>query len=195
MTADDIGRLTYLVLLGAVLLAYVLIANRDRLGQVVRSALLWGLIFLGAIAAVGLWQDVRDQVRPQQAVMTDAAGTRIEVPRAPDGHYYLTLDIAGTPVRFVVDTGATDMVLSRADARRVGIDLDGLRYSGRAITANGSVRTARVRLPEVALGRIVDRDVTAWVNEGEMDLSLLGMGYLQRFSRIEIERNRLILTR
>ena len=117
------------------------------------------------------------------------------MPRARDGHYYLTLQINGNPIRFVVDTGATEMVLTQADAARVGLDLDSLNYLGRANTANGEVRTAFVRLDQVALGGIVDQNVPAVVNEGEMEGSLLGMGYLQRWGRIEIAGGELVLTR
>jgi aspartyl protease family protein len=95
----------------------------------------------------------------------------------------------------VVDTGATEMVLSQDDALRVGIDPDRLIYSGVAATANGTVRTARVRLNEVALGPITDRNVAVYVNEGPMQGSLLGMGYLQRYDRLEIADGRLILER
>ena len=55
---------------------------------------------------------------------------------AADGHYYLSVDINGAPVNFVVDTGATDLVLTRKDAARVGLDPDSLIYQGRANTAN-----------------------------------------------------------
>lgn len=151
------------------------------------------MIFLGVVAAYGLWDVVRDEVAPQQVL--NVTEGRIEVPRGPDGHYYLTLDLNGQAVRFIVDTGATDVVLARTDARRVGIDPDSLTYSGIARTANGRVRTARVRLDEVRLEGFVDRGVPAFVTEGELDTSLLGMGYLQRFERIEIARNRLVLTR
>lgn len=193
MSEDQIGQLAFLALLGVALLGYLLVANRDRLGTLMRQATLWGLIFVGMIAAAGLWQDIRRTALPRQAVF--AAEGRIEVPAARDGHYYLTLDIGGTPVRFVVDTGATDLVLSRADALRLGIDADALVYSGTARTANGSVRTARTRLDEVRLGPFVDRNMPAWVNAGEMDDSLLGMAYLRRFERIEIAGGRLVLTR
>jgi aspartyl protease family protein len=103
--------------------------------------------------------------------------------------------VNGTPVDFVVDTGATDMVLSREDAARIGLDPGDLAYTGIASTANGQVRTARVRLDEVSLGGITDRGVTASVNAGEMSGSLLGMSYLHRFERIEIANGRLILER
>ncbi|MCL4189449.1 MAG: TIGR02281 family clan AA aspartic protease [Rhodobacteraceae bacterium] len=193
MTEDQIGRLAFLVLLGTAILGYLLVANRDRLGSLLRHAMLWGLIFVGLIAAAGLWQDLRQSAVPRQTVF--ASEGRIEVPASRDGHYYLTLDIGGTPVRFVVDTGATDLVLSRQDAQRLGIDPQALVYSGTARTANGSVRTARTRLAEVRLGPFSDRNVAAWVNAGEMDESLLGMAYLSRFERIEITGGRLILSR
>lgn len=195
MTDYEIGRLIYLLLLGSVLAAYLVLANRSALGSMARAAVLWGLIFIGVVAAYGLWDGVREELRlPSQTVASVTPG-RIEVPRAPDGHYYLEVEVQGTPVRFMVDTGATDVVLSQADARRIGIDPDTLRFTGVARTANGTVRTARVRLAEVALGDIRDRDVRAWVNEGQLDISLLGMSYLDRFARIEIERGRLVLVR
>ena len=79
-------------------------------------------------------------------------------------------------------------------ARDLGIDPEGLAYTGRAVTANGEVRTAFVRLPEMRLGDLVDRDVPAQVNAGKMDGALLGMDYLGRF-RIQIDNQRMVLER
>jgi aspartyl protease family protein len=193
MSEAEIGRLMYLGLLGSVLVVYLILANRNALSTLARGAVLWGLIFLGVVAGYGLWDGVRDDIVPKQT-LSIGDGT-IEVPRGPGGHYYLTLDLNGTEVEFIVDTGATDVVLTKADAARIGIDPKSLRFTGIARTANGTVRTARVLVDEVRLGGFVDRGVTAFVNEGALDMSLLGMGYLQRYERIEIHRNRLILTR
>ncbi len=193
MSEHDIGRLTYLVLLGIVLLAYLLIANRSQLGTMLRGAVLWGLIFLGVTVGAMLWQDIRDDVAPTRAV--SFGDGRVEVPRDPSGHFFATLQVQGVPVRFIVDTGATDVVLSRADAQRLGLDPDQLVYTGRARTANGVVRTARITLEEVTFGDFTDHDLRAWVNEGELDFSLLGMSYLERFERVEIARDRMTLTR
>jgi aspartyl protease family protein len=187
------GHLVYLVILGIAVVGWFIAENRASLGRTLRTALAWGFIFLGVVAGYGLWEDIRHGVAPRQAVFQD--GARIEVPRAFDGHYYLTLAINGEPVEFIVDTGATDIVLTRADAARIGLDPARLAFTGIAGTANGQVRTARVRLPEVALGEVTDRNVSASVNAGEMSTSLLGMSYLQRFSRLEIANGRLVLER
>ena len=190
MNSDSYAQLIYLVLLLAAVGGWVLVEYRGRLGAALRTGLAWGLIFIGVMAGYGLWTDMRSDVR-RQAVM---AGEAMEVPRAPDGHYYLTLAINGTPVEFMVDTGATNVVLSRRDAERLGIDPASLVYLGEAQTANGTVRTARVKLPEVVLGPWRDESLAAWVNDGEMDGSLLGMDYLGKF-HLELAEDRLLLRR
>lgn len=189
----QIGNAAYLVLLGAVLVFWFFVQNRQSLGRVAQQAIAWGLIFLGVIAVVGLWGDIRQTVRPSLGTVTSDGA--ITVPRAPDGHYYLTLRINDRPVEFLVDTGASEMVLSQRDARRVGIDIDDLAYTGQAMTANGAVRTAPVRLDSVSAGPISDRDLRAWVSAGEMPGSLLGMGYLQRWSSVHFQGGTLVLTR
>lgn len=192
MSPDNLASLAYLGLLGAAIAGWFVVQNRDRLGQVAQQAAIWTLIFIGAIAAAGLWSDIREDAMPRQT-MIGAEG--IEVPQARDGHYYLTLEVNGAPINFVVDTGATDMVLGREDARRAGIDPEELTYLGSAVTANGTVRTARVRLDSVALGPIEDEGLSAVVTDGDLAGSLLGMGYLRLFGRIEIENGTLVLTR
>ena len=92
----------------------------------------------------------------------------------------------------MVDTGASGMVLARHDAETLGIAPESLMFLGEAYTANGVVRTARVTLPLVQLGPFENRDFRAFVTEGEMQGSLLGMDYLGQF-RMEFTGNRLIL--
>lgn len=193
MSGDQTASFIYLLLLGAVIALSHLVANRGNMGRVLRQAAMWTLIFLGAIAVVGLWPTIRDTVVPRQAVLQD--GRQITVPMSADGHFYLSLDLNGVPVRFVVDTGASEMVLSAQDAVRIGLSPDRLIYSGRAMTANGMVQTAPVRIETVALGGVVDQGVRAVVNQGELRDSLLGMSYLNRFSRLEIAQGRLLLER
>ena len=193
MTSDQTASMIYLGLLAMVIGSYVVVASRRNIGRSLRHAALWVLIFLGVIVAYGLWQDIRGTVIPRQSVFADQG--RIEVPMARDGHYYMTIGVNGVPVEFVVDTGASEIVLSHEDAARAGVEVDSLNYLGTANTANGQVRTAQVRLKEVDLGGIVDRNVTALVNSGDMFGSLLGMAYLNRFAEVSFGGGRMVLTR
>lgn len=191
MDEFDIGRLAYLLILLVAVGGWVMVEYRGRIGFALRSAMAWGLIFLGVLAGYGLWSDISRTVMPMQQVRQDGS---IEVPRGSDGHYHLMLTIDGTEIPFLVDTGATNVVLSQADARRLGIDPETLPYMGLAETANGTVRTAAVTLRDVALPPFHDPSLRAYVTDGQMDGSLLGMDYLGRF-RIEIAGDRMILTR
>jgi aspartyl protease family protein len=193
MSDFDTARLLYLVLLGGAIVLWFFAQNRASWGKVTQQAIIWALIFVGVIAAVGLWGDIRQTVRPGQAVVAESG--RIELPRAADGHYYLTAQVNGAPVEFVVDTGATQIVLSETDAAAAGIDTGRLSFIGRAYTANGEVRTAPVQLDRIEIGPITDRGVRAVVNGGEMNQSLLGMTYLRRYRSVEITGGKLVLTR
>jgi aspartyl protease family protein len=189
MDSEAYVRLAYLAIILVAVGGWLMVEFRQRMGQALRMAMAWGLIFVGVMAGYGLWSDIRNDIMPSQMV---SASGEVEVPRAEDGHYYLTLQINGTPVVFMADTGASNMVLSREDARALGIEPDSLRYLGEASTANGIVRTARVTLPVVELGPFRNEDFQAFVNDGEMDGSLLGMDYLGQF-RLEIAENRMVL--
>jgi aspartyl protease family protein len=192
MTTDQIMQLTYLVLLGAAIGGSAIVVGRKNMGKMAQQAAIWALIFIGVIGAYGLWEDISNNVTPRQTILSESA---IAVPRGNDGHYHLTLDVNGTAVDFVIDTGASQVVLSQRDAARIGIDANSLDYSGAASTANGVVRTAPVVLDQVRLGDITDRNVPAVVNGGDMDNSLLGMTYLGLYNRIEISNGELVLNR
>lgn len=191
MNGEQIANMAYLGLLAAVITGSYLISQRGNMGKVAQQASIWALIFIGVIAVAGMWGDITQSISPRQQM----DGAQVTVPRSPDGHYYLTLDINNTPVNFVVDTGASQVVLTQEDARRVGLNPSELRYLGSANTANGVVQTAAVSLDEVSLGEISDRQLRAVVNGGQMDTSLLGMTYLNGFSSIAITNNELVLTR
>ena len=187
-TADAI----YLSLLGGALLLTYVLASRTNIGQMLQQMGIWILIFMGAIAVIGILPEIQNTVTPRQSVVD---GTTIVLPRSRDGHYYLTLNINNVPVQFVVDTGATQVVLTQKDAKRIGLNPLTLSYLGIANTANGTVRTAAVLLETVSLGTMKDTRVRAVVNDGQMNGSLLGMTYLNRFDSITIKNGELILSR
>jgi aspartyl protease family protein len=191
MTGDIISQVLYLSIFGVLIAVGLWARSRKNLSQTAQHAAIWALIFIAAISVFGLWSDLERHL----GVYSDDGHNRVTIPVSRNGHYNLRLSINSVSVDFVVDTGATDIVLSQSDAKRIGIDLDSLAFTGRASTANGVVETARITLDTIEIANIVDRDVSAVVNKGELFGSLLGMGYLQRWGRIEIENGILSLTR
>jgi aspartyl protease family protein len=189
MDGETLARVGYLAIILVALGGWVMVEFRQRMGQALRMALAWGLIFVGVVAGYGLWSDIRRDVMPIQEVAVDGG---VEVPRSADGHYYLTLMINGSAVPFMVDTGASGMVLASRDAERLGIDPESLAFRGQANTANGVVRTARVTLPVVELGPFRNENFGAYVTEGALEQSLLGMDYLGQF-RMEFDWGKLLL--
>lgn len=190
MDSEDLPRLIYLGLILASLAGWAMVEFRQRMGMALRMALAWGMIFVALASGYGLWHDFK---RDGMA-MSLGEGGKIELQRMMDGHYYVTLQINGTDVYFLVDTGASGMVLTMEDAERIGLDPENLAFLGEASTANGVVRTAMVTLPVVELGPFRNLDFRAYVNEGELSESLLGMDYLGQF-RIELAGERMILER
>ncbi len=179
MDSDTTGRVIYLSLLLLAVAGSVITGFRQSPGKTLQQLLIWGFIFLGLVAAYGLWPDLRRALHPQAATVRDGA---VELRLARDGHFHAEVTVNGTPLSLLVDTGASDIVLSRDDAARVGIDMGALDFTGSADTANGRVATAKVRLDQLTLGPFTDRDVPARVNDGAMEGSLLGMSYLGRFT-------------
>jgi aspartyl protease family protein len=93
----------------------------------------------------------------------------------------------------MVDTGASDVVLSAADARSLGFDLGRLSFIRTCCTANGSVSGAPVALREIRIGAIALANVRASINGGEPDHSLLGMSFLGRLAAFGFENGTLTL--
>ncbi len=103
----------------------------------------------------------------------------------PQGHFLAEGSINGGSVRFILDTGATSVVLPASDAGRLGLDYRKGR-PGLVQTANGSVPAWRVKLDSVRLGGIELHNVDAVVLEQGLDIALLGMSFL---NRVEMRRD------
>ena len=118
-----------------------------------------------AEAAVG------DSQEPQETVLE----------REEDGHFYAHAEVNGELVRFLVDTGATGVALTRADAERIGLELDpgGQEIVGSG--ASGPVRGERVELDSVSLDGKQALGLEGVVLDG-LEVSLLGQSYLGQYS-------------
>ncbi len=193
MSGDDKAYFFYMATLLTFIAGSFLYSQRGKFSQTLQQAMIWGLIFVGTITAYGFSDVFQKQIFPSTAVQNDAGSVTLS--RANDGHFYANLKINDRFVEFVIDTGASAIVLTKDDAQRVGIDTDSLNYLGQAETANGTVSTAYTRLGSVALGDIIDYNLPASVNGGELFGSLLGMDYLNLFSEFRINGDTLTLTR
>lgn len=140
--------------------------------------------------------------RPAPAVMSTSAPkqvsyggtTRISADRS--GHYQTDVQINGRPVKALVDTGASLVVLRYEDARAMGLVYGSDRFNLGVQTANGVGHATRVKLSNVRLGSISLDDVDALVmEEGLLATNLLGMSFLQRLSRYEVRDGMLVLER
>ena len=123
----------------------------------------------------------------------EAMGQTASVAKAGDGHYWAEADVNGTRVRFLVDTGASTVALTVADAERLGLQTDKLDYDRSVVTASGQTRAAAVTLGEISIAGARMTDVEALVIESGLESSLLGMSYLGRLASFEATRTALIL--
>jgi aspartyl protease family protein len=169
----------------------------QRPARAVRDILIWSGLFLTLVVGYSyrdVFQDVGRRVRGElmpNSGMANPDGS-LTFAAAADGHFYVEAKVEGTPILFMVDTGATMVVLSPADARRIGFDLDNLTFSSMAETANGLVRGAPVTLRNIELEGFRLTDVAAEVNKAEMSQSLLGMSFLSRIG-FDARNGKLIL--
>ena len=109
------------------------------------------------------------------------------------GHVVLDAAVNGAPVRMLVDTGASLVTLTPADARAAGINPVSLAFSGRVQTANGATRMAPVTLREIRIGQLSIYDVHAAVLEN-LNVSLLGMSFLGRLQGYEMRDGKLTIS-
>lgn len=181
-----------------VLVPSVLLVRRHSGWALLRDAAAW--IGVAAVIAVGysfrdelntVWQRVSGELMPNRGV---SVGNHAVAFRAgQDGHFHVEATVDGVRLHLMVDSGASEVVLSERDARRLGLDPAKLSYSRIYRTANGTVQGAPVTLGEVRVGPIVVQQVQGSVNRGEMGTSLLGQSFLNRLSGYGVENGVLTL--
>jgi aspartyl protease family protein len=161
-------------------------------------------IILCASAAIYFFAPVVPDSTPAPVVI---AGTTAKTPsplplpvtgevtlaRARDGHFYADALVNGQPVRFIVDTGATSVALTRADAARLGIAPAETAFTETAKGAGGDVKFKPVSLDRVSVGGIEARQVQAAVVQSDMAVSLLGQSWLKNVQNVTITRNTMTL--
>ncbi len=167
-----------------------------------RQYLKYAAIWTGVIAVLALGYAYRAELTqiPQRLQLAFNVGTPVTVgertlvvPQGEDGHYVVDGLVNGQRVRFMVDTGATETVLSPADARRLGIPVDTLNYGYESETANGKGYSAAYDATSLEVGAIRLEGFRVMVNKAPMSGSLLGMSFLKRLEAFEFRDRQLIL--
>ncbi|MFC3051041.1 retropepsin-like aspartic protease family protein [Kordiimonas pumila] len=168
--------------------------SRASLVKIIKVAGLWALI----IAGISLFYLYRSDLGDRFMASIDPAGVTstdegLIVHRSNDGHFWVRARLNGVPLLMMVDTGASNIVLSPEDARKSGFSNGTLSFRESADTAGGKVPFARATATTFVLGDSTYYDVPLTINSAEMSGSLMGMSVLKNFSSVEFRGDTLIL--
>jgi len=191
-------ELVYSLLLITVVGGSIIVTWSHSFGTTLRWGLVWIAMFAALVAAYtyrddmsGVLARMAGSLMPHRAQVTDAG--EVVLTRDQSGHFRVVGSVNGTPVNFLVDTGASDVALSAADAKRVGFDPATLSYTRPYSTANGVVHAAPVTLGDISIGPITKTDVPASVSRAGLSHSLLGESFLSQLSGYSVQGDKLIL--
>ena len=194
----DQARLIWLMILLALVSSGVVFSRRINMKETVRNILIWVAIAAVLLVAVSFRDEiesvamrVRSELVPGYAL--ESGEHEMVLTESDGGNFYIVGEANGIRVRFLIDTGASDTVLSPADAMSLGIDVKELDFSRVYSTANGMGRGAPYTLDSLSVGPISMSPMPVSINRTEMGSSLLGMTFLRRFRSFEIQGRRLIL--
>lgn len=190
--------LSFIYLLGCIILVgSSLLARRLPLGQSLKMAIAWLLIFGAVFLAFTLRDDFAALGRRAYAEATGdnvVASSRgeIRVSQSDDGHFYINGRVNGQAVRFLIDSGATVTTLSQATAQSAGVNPDG-GFGVLVDTANGSTMEDRGTVERLEVGPIVRSGFAVHISRGEGDLDMIGMNFLSTLSAWGVEGRTLVM--
>jgi aspartyl protease family protein len=186
---------TVLGLLLASVCASLPTGNIPTFDEVVVAAVQEQPVLQPAVLTLGVPADEPLVASPHRVIVFGPPKTAdgSEVLRAADGLFYVTAIVNGAPVRFLLDTGASMVVLTPEDARRAGVAPEQEHFTASAETANGRTSMARVMLDEIIVGDKHVAQVGAAVVQDNLKVSLLGQSWLSRLKAVTITGDRMVL--
>ena len=131
--------------------------------------------------------------RPEQTASATMIGHSAVIAKSPDGQYWAEASVNDMPVKFLVDTGASVVVLTPQDAKKAGLRPDNLTYNVPMNTAAGKIMAANTDIASIAVGDVVLHNVRAVVIPRGLTHSLLGMSFLGELRKLEVTPEELIL--
>jgi aspartyl protease family protein len=193
----DLAYLMYAVAFLMLVSTGIVTSRRFKTRETLRNAAIWVGIFAACIVGYALRDDfeslgtkIRSELIPGYPV---ASAHSLTLTASENGSFYTMGTINGANATFLIDTGASDIVLSPADAQHAGIDISRLDYSRMFETAHGSGRGAPTTIDQLSIGPITLRNVHVTINETPMETSLLGITFLQSLESFEIRGDKLTL--
>lgn len=196
---SDYPNLIYLGLILIFVIINFLSSNKKGFFTIVKYLSIWAIIALLSIIAYSYrfeLQSVKEKVTRELlpgSSTHEQKTRRIILTRAQDGHFYLNTVINNRKIRFLVDTGASDVALSLGDAKKIGIDINKIKFNKIYHTANGKARGASITLKHLIVNNVKFKKVSASIMSSDMGTSLLGMTFLNRLKKFEFKSNSLIL--
>jgi aspartyl protease family protein len=113
--------------------------------------------------------------------------------RAPDGHFYTDAQVNGTIIRFLVDTGASSVALSKADAAKIGLQFSDADFTAMGQGAGGALSLKPVMIDRIIIGTTDAANVEGVIVNSDMKTSLLGQSWLKRVGTVEIKGDKMVL--
>lgn len=137
------------------------------------------------------------EIRRAQPVETPTEvllGRKVRIEADQFGHFNADFRLNGRSVGAMVDTGATLVAMNVSTARRVGIRIMPADFKYTVRTANGETRAAGVRIDRLQIGRILVENVDAVVLDDQaLDGTLIGVSFLNRLAKYQVENGALLL--
>lgn len=149
-------------------------------------------LVVAAGAAIGFMWPSAEAPAPAREAAEPGEAKETLLKRRSDGHFYVDAEVNGDLVNFVIDTGATDVVLPVETARRLGIPFSEREFTVIGSGASGPVRGKVIRLDRVSVDGKEVRNVDGAIAEG-LDQPLLGQAYLSRISSVEMSKDHMRL--
>ncbi len=197
LTDEKLINFVSLILVSSYLLL-ALFQKRLNLSEAFRSILIWvGLALVLMIGYVYRFElmDIKTKLTSNLYPSNGNSEEKGEVyfAAASDGHFYVAATVNGVKIRFMVDTGASRVVISPRDAQRLGIKTEDLTFNSQSSTANGIIWDAPITLESITVENHTINDVRASVSQSELDVSLLGVSYLDKLKGYKVEKGGLTL--
>jgi aspartyl protease family protein len=197
MSEGDTASLVYSLML-LVLVGSALVSRTLPIGQTLKMAMGWIGIFALIFLLVSfrpemklIWQRVTGELGLASAPAI--SGTPMTLRKSDDGHFWVTADVNGRPVRFLIDSGATFTALSADAARQAGVEADGLSLKTVIETANGTVEAERGTIGKLDVGSLTMRDHDVVISDAFGDTNVLGMNFLSDLESWRVEGSSMIL--